>query len=78
MKARDVMTTTVVSVGPDTGVPEIARLLLERHISGCCAACAPLRHAHRPRMSLGRLLDGIGFLSNRSAFDRSRFSDGHQ
>ncbi|HSD41287.1 MAG TPA: CBS domain-containing protein [Burkholderiales bacterium] len=33
MKAKDVMTTTVVSVGPDTGVPEIARLLLERHIS---------------------------------------------
>jgi CBS domain-containing protein len=34
MQARDVMTTSVVSVGPDTRVEEIARLLLERRISG--------------------------------------------
>jgi CBS domain-containing protein len=33
MKARDVMTKTVVSVGPDAGVQDIARLLLERRIS---------------------------------------------
>jgi CBS domain-containing protein len=34
MKAQDVMTTTVVTVGPDTAVMDIAKLLLERHISG--------------------------------------------
>lgn len=33
MRAKDVMTTQVVSVRPDTPVPEIAKLLLERHIS---------------------------------------------
>lgn len=33
MKARDVMTGSVVSVGPDAGVQDIARLLLERRIS---------------------------------------------
>ena len=33
MKAKDVMTKTVVSVGPDAGVQDIARLLLDRRIS---------------------------------------------
>ncbi|MGE0716933.1 MAG: CBS domain-containing protein, partial [Alphaproteobacteria bacterium] len=33
MKARDVMTAPVVTVGPDTSVTEIARLLVERGIS---------------------------------------------
>src|SRR6516165_12094783 len=33
MKAADIMTTEVVSVGPDTRVKEIARLLLEHGIS---------------------------------------------
>ncbi len=34
MLARDVMTRNVVTVGPDTAVSEIARLLLEKRISG--------------------------------------------
>jgi CBS-domain-containing membrane protein len=34
MQARDVMTTTVVTVRPDTRVEQIAALLLERRISG--------------------------------------------
>jgi CBS domain-containing protein len=34
MQARDVMTTPVVTVRPDTRVEEIAQLLLERRISG--------------------------------------------
>lgn len=33
MQAKDVMTTSVVTVAPDTPVAEIARLLVERHIS---------------------------------------------
>ncbi|OGA48926.1 MAG: hypothetical protein A3F74_18610 [Betaproteobacteria bacterium RIFCSPLOWO2_12_FULL_62_58] len=33
MKAKDIMTKSVVSVGPDTNVQEIARLLLKRRIS---------------------------------------------
>jgi len=33
MNARDVMTTTVVSVGPDLGIHEVAKLLLEKGIS---------------------------------------------
>jgi CBS domain-containing protein len=33
MQAKDIMTTEVVTVRPDTGVREIARLLLNRHIS---------------------------------------------
>ena len=33
MQAQDVMTTKVVTVAPDTPVTEIAKLLLERHIS---------------------------------------------
>lgn len=33
MQAKDIMTTPVVSVAPKTGVSEVARLLLERHIS---------------------------------------------
>jgi CBS domain-containing protein len=34
MQARDIMTTKVVTVAPETRVEEIARLLLERRISG--------------------------------------------
>jgi CBS domain-containing protein len=34
MKARDIMTCEVATIGPDTPVTEIARLLLERRISG--------------------------------------------
>jgi CBS domain-containing protein len=34
MKAKDIMTTAVVSVRPDTDIREIARLLLDRRISG--------------------------------------------
>ncbi len=34
MKARDVMTREVVTIGPDTPVAEIAKVLLERRISG--------------------------------------------
>ena len=34
MLAKDVMTTNVISVNADTTVPEIAQLLLERHIIG--------------------------------------------
>ncbi len=33
MQAKDIMTTPVVSVTPETGVSEVARLLLHRHIS---------------------------------------------
>jgi CBS domain-containing protein len=33
MQAQDVMTTKVVTVAPDTRVTEVAKLLLERHIS---------------------------------------------
>jgi len=34
MKAKDVMTTTVVTVGPDMPVEEIAQLFLDKQISG--------------------------------------------
>ncbi len=34
MQARDIMTSDVVTVRPDTPVPDVARLLVERHISG--------------------------------------------
>jgi CBS domain-containing protein len=34
MRARDVMTAGVVTVGPETGVAEAARLMLDRRISG--------------------------------------------
>ncbi len=34
LRAKDVMTTPVYTVGPDTPIPEVARLLVERHISG--------------------------------------------
>lgn len=34
MKVKEIMTTGVVSVGPETKVNEIARLMLERQISG--------------------------------------------
>ena len=33
MRTKDIMTTTVTSVTPETGVSDVARLLLERHIS---------------------------------------------
>ncbi len=33
MQTKDIMTTPVVSVAPETGVSDVARLLLERHIS---------------------------------------------
>jgi CBS-domain-containing membrane protein len=33
MKTKDIMTTPVISVTPETSVPEVARLLLGRHIS---------------------------------------------
>ncbi|HEX7007509.1 MAG TPA: CBS domain-containing protein [Alphaproteobacteria bacterium] len=33
MRARDIMTTSVVTVSPETRVPDIARVLLERRIS---------------------------------------------
>ncbi len=35
MKARDVMTSDVVSVRPDTPTRQVARLLLEKGISAC-------------------------------------------
>lgn len=34
MKARDLMSTKVITVGPDTPVREIAALMVEKHISG--------------------------------------------
>ncbi|MDW8154826.1 MAG: CBS domain-containing protein [Armatimonadota bacterium] len=34
LRARDVMTTPVITVVPETPVPEVARVLVERHISG--------------------------------------------
>jgi CBS domain-containing protein len=34
MQAKDIMTSPVITVGPDTSVTEIATLLLERRISG--------------------------------------------
>jgi uncharacterized protein YeaO (DUF488 family) len=34
LKAKDVMTTQVIAIEPDTRVPEIASILLERRISG--------------------------------------------
>jgi CBS domain-containing protein len=34
MNARDIMTQPAITVTPDTTVPDIARLLLDRHISG--------------------------------------------
>ncbi len=34
MKARDIMTTNVLSVSPDTSVKEAATLMTERHVSG--------------------------------------------
>ena len=34
MRAMDIMTTDVITVGPDTSVPELASLLAERGISG--------------------------------------------
>ncbi len=34
MKASDVMTPTVLTVAPETRVPEIAQMMLDRHVSG--------------------------------------------
>lgn len=34
MKARDVMTTTVLTVRPEATVAEVARLMLDKHVSG--------------------------------------------
>jgi CBS domain-containing protein len=34
LKAKDIMTTKVVSVTPGTGITEVAKLLLEEHING--------------------------------------------
>src|SRR5215475_6221193 len=34
MKAKDVMTSPVISVGPDDSVSQAARIMLQRHISG--------------------------------------------
>jgi CBS-domain-containing membrane protein len=34
MRAREIMTTQIVTVGPDTPVREVAAVLLEHHISG--------------------------------------------
>ena len=34
MKARDIMTTKVVTVSPDTPVRDVAALMIEKHISG--------------------------------------------
>lgn len=34
MKVRDVMTSTVVTVTPETTLQEVARLLTERRVSG--------------------------------------------
>lgn len=33
MKTKDIMTTTVITVAPETSVAEVARLLLDKHIS---------------------------------------------
>jgi CBS domain-containing protein len=34
LKAKDIMTRDVITVTPETGVSEIARLLLEKHLNG--------------------------------------------
>ena len=34
MKAQDIMTRDVATVGPDTSVRDIAALMMEKHISG--------------------------------------------
>ena len=34
MKAQDIMTPDVVTVGPHTSVPDIAATMVEKHISG--------------------------------------------
>jgi len=64
MKAKDIMTTPVVSIAPDTTVGEIAALLLQRHISGVPVLEAgrlvglisegDLLHRHELRTSHGR------------------------
>ncbi len=34
LKAKDIMTTDIISVKPQTPITEVARLLIERHING--------------------------------------------
>jgi CBS-domain-containing membrane protein len=34
VKAQDIMTRDVVTVGPDTSIPEIATILVKKHITG--------------------------------------------
>ena len=34
MKVKDVMTTNVVSVSPDNSVKRVARIMLDKHVSG--------------------------------------------
>lgn len=41
MRARDVMTTDVISVGPETSVTDLAQLILDRRISGTGARLMP-------------------------------------
>jgi CBS domain-containing protein len=48
MKASDLMTTQVVSVGPETGIDEILAILLERRISGV------------PVVDAGRVIGSVG------------------
>ena len=43
MRAMDVMTTNVITVGPDTSVQEVAKILSERGISGVPVADAENR-----------------------------------
>lgn len=35
LKAKDIMTTTVITFSPETSVSEAAALLLQKHINGC-------------------------------------------
>jgi CBS domain-containing protein len=58
MQAQDVMTTKVVAVAPDTPVTEIAKLLLERQISG-----VPVVSDERRLLGIvseGDLIHGLG------------------
>ena len=48
MKGSDLMTTQVVSVGPETGIDEILAILLERRISGV------------PVVDAGRVIGSVG------------------
>ena len=58
MQAQDVMTTKVVAVAPDTPVTEIAKLLVERQISG-----VPVVSKERRLLGIvseGDLIHGLG------------------